>query len=47
MLETLVHGPYLIRQYESGEPAATKSLWMFEVRRAKIRWYWTSPVEVA
>jgi uncharacterized protein (TIGR02246 family) len=44
VLHTIEHGPYVVRQYETGSADHPKALWMFEVRGGKIRRYWTTRV---
>ena len=44
VLHTIEHGPYVIRQYETGSADHPKALWMFEVRGGKIRRYWNARV---
>ena len=44
VLHTIEHGPYVVRQYETGSADHAKALWMFEVGGGKIRRYWNTRV---
>lgn len=47
MVASIVHGPYVVRQYVSeGAGTPGKGLWIFEVTGGKIRRFWHAQVPV-
>jgi hypothetical protein len=47
MVASIVHGPYVVRQYISeGSARSGKGLWIFEITGGRIRRFWNTQVPV-